>query len=86
MRDTCRQAMARAIGRDPTAKELDDIENRLRKHLRGIAARDPVRNSSLTARQRLDEAAQSAAAEIAGEAVKKQQRTTIDCAILADLA
>lgn len=86
MRDTCRQAMARAIGRDPTAKELDDIENRLRKHLRGIAARDPVRNSSLTARQRLDEAAQSAAAEIAGEAVKKQQRTALNIIARARLA
>lgn len=73
-RAQCIAAMKRAIGRDPTAKELRDIEDRLRANMRELAVRDPVRASSMTARQRLDAAAQLASRQLVAEAAKARQR------------
>lgn len=76
-RAQCIAAMKRAIGRDPTAKELRDIEDRLRANMRELAVRDPVRASSMSARQRLDAAAKLAAQQLVAEAAKDKQRVAL---------
>ena len=73
----CLAAIKRAIGRDPTAKELKDIEDRLRDNMRALARTDPVRASSMSARQRLDAAAQLAAQQLVAEAAKAKQRVAL---------
>ena len=76
-RAQCIAAMKRAIGRDPTAKELRDIEDRLRANMRDLAVRDPVRAQGMSARQRLDAAAQLAARQLVAEAAKEKQRVAL---------
>lgn len=76
-RQECVQAMTAAMGRQPTQKELQDIEGRIRANLRALAVKDPVSAMGRTPAQRLEAAAKMAATQLQAEAVKAQQRVAL---------
>lgn len=81
MRQECIQAVSRALGRNATAQETRDIENRLRLSMRKVASDDPMAWSKLSPDERLQAAAKDASQGLEQEAAKRKQRTAL--AILA---
>lgn len=77
MRSECIQAVTQAIGRSLNQSELKDIENRLRRSMRAIAAEDPQAFRGLSVQERLQQGAARAAQELVHEAEKKKARTAL---------
>lgn len=77
MRANCIQAVEAVLGRKLKAPETQDIENRITRNLRSLAAEDPAAFRSLTPAQQLQEAAARASVEIGAEHAKKQQRIAL---------
>jgi hypothetical protein len=77
MRQECIQAVSRALGRNATGKETNDIENRIRQSRRRLAAEDPQGWDALSAEEQLNRAGQDAAAAIEHEAAKARHRTAM---------
>lgn len=77
MRAECLAAVTRAIGRQLTQVETREIEQRMARAMRTLAAKDPAAWRQLSKDDRLAAAAQSAASEIVGEAHLKQQRQAL---------
>lgn len=80
MRAQCIAAVVKAIGRQITSAEAADIEQRILKTMRQMAAKDPAW-ASYSKAGRLTLAAQEAAKQVVAEAQLKQQRQAL--AILA---
>lgn len=76
-RPACVSAMTRALGRQPTAAELKNIEERIRRNLRTLARQHPQQMGQMTTRQRLDAAAHQAARDLVIEAAKEKQRVAL---------
>lgn len=74
MREKCRVAVSKAVGRDVTAAEAAGLEKRLTSAMRDLARRDPQGWAGKSQAQRFSEAADAAAAQLAGEARAKQVR------------
>lgn len=77
MRTECIEAVGLAIGRSLNAAEAKGIEDRLARHMRQNAAKDPTAALGMTPEQRLGEAAKAAAEELVAEAAKKKQRVAL---------
>jgi len=73
MKQECIQAVQQAIGRALNQSEIKDIESRISRNMRQLAQTDPAWQS-LTAGDRLTQAASSAARELRAEAAKNKQR------------
>lgn len=74
MRAKCAEAVVKALGRALTKVELDGIEARITRAMRNVARQDPAAWQAKSQVDRLQEAAQHAAAELVGEQVLKQKR------------
>lgn len=74
MRPECITAVTKAIGRALNAAEIKGIEDRISRHMRQNAIKDPNGALSMSPEQRLNDAATSAAKELVYEAQKKKQR------------
>lgn len=74
MRANCIQAVEQAIGRPITQAESVEIERRILRNMRSLAAADPQGWRSKGSAQRLSEAAAQAATQLLGEAQAKQIR------------
>ena len=68
MRDRCVAAVQKAAGREMSQKELQSIEDRISKHMRLLARRDPAAWQKLSESARMNQAAQAAVAELTREA------------------
>lgn len=77
MKPACAQAIAKAVGRELTDKELAGIEDRIVKHMRLNAAKDPRAMLGLTAEERLTLAAKAASEDFLAEQAKKAQRMAL---------
>ena len=77
MKKECINAVQAAIGRSLTQPEIKDIEARISRNMRQGAQADPATWQTLTAADRLTQAAQNAAREIQAEAAKSKQRTAL---------
>jgi hypothetical protein len=77
MKKQCVTAVQAAIGRVLTQPEIKDIEARIARNMRQGAQANPSAWQSLTAADRLTQAAQSAAREIQAEAAKNKQRVAL---------
>lgn len=77
MNPKCIQAVIQAVGRQLTKAEIDGIEQRLVRHMRGLAKADPVAWTGKSNADRLQEAAEGAAQELIGEAQVKQKRLAL---------
>ncbi|RQO38611.1 hypothetical protein DBR37_01570 [Herminiimonas sp. KBW02] len=74
MRDKCKLAVSKAIGRDITRAEAQGIEDRIRDNMRNLARTDPDW-ASKSLNDRLRAAAEAAGKQVIGEAALKVQRT-----------
>lgn len=74
MRDKCKAAVSKAIGRDITQAEAKGIEDRIRDNMRNLARTDP-NWTSYSANDRLRAAAKASGQQIIGDAALKVQRT-----------
>ena len=77
MKKECITAVQTAIGRSLTQPEIKDIESRIARNMRQGAQADPAAWQTLTAADRLTQAAQSAARELQAEAAKNKQRVAL---------
>lgn len=77
MKPECIDAVKQAVGRDLNDAELKGVEERISRHLRQNAARDPQGTLAMTAEQRFTEAAKTAAEEFRIEQAKKAQRVSL---------
>ncbi|MBH1564726.1 hypothetical protein I5U69_17515 [Stenotrophomonas maltophilia] len=77
MRSECIDAVSLAIGRRLNAAEVKGIEDRISRHMRQAAVRDPQAALARSPEQRLTEAARTAAQELVHEAAKKKQRVAL---------
>ena len=77
MKKECINAVQTAIGRSLTQPEIKDIEARIARNMRQGAQANPAAWQSLTAADRLTQAAQNAARELQAEAAKNKQRTAL---------
>lgn len=77
MKPQCIDAVNQAVGRTMTDAEIKGIEERIVRHMRQNAARDPQAALAMTAEQRFTEAAKSAAEEFQIEQAKKAQRVAL---------
>ncbi|MHC2115195.1 hypothetical protein ACYPJF_06795 [Stenotrophomonas geniculata] len=77
MRSECIDAVSLAIGRRLNAAEVKGIEDRISRHMRQAAVRDPQAALARSPEQRLTEAARTAAQELVHEAAKKKQRIAL---------
>ena len=77
MKPQCIDAVNQAVGRELNEAELKGIEERIVRHLRQNAARDPQGTLAMTAEQRFVEAAKTAADEFRAEQAKKAQRLSL---------
>lgn len=73
MRDRCKLAVSKAIGRDITQAEAQGIEDRIRSNMRTLARTDP-NWTSMSANDRLRAAADTAGKQIISDAALKVQR------------
>jgi hypothetical protein len=74
MRTQCIQAVARALGRSPTAVEVKRIEDRIRENRQQLWKDDRQRMLGLTEAEQIAEAGKLAATQIKHEAALKQKR------------
>lgn len=77
MKPQCITAVNEAVGRELTGAELKGIEERISRHLRQNAAKDPQGTLAMSAEQRFSEAAASARDEFIAEQAKKAQRVAL---------
>lgn len=77
MKKECITAVQAAIGRSLTQPEIKDIEARIARNMRQGAQANPAAWQSLTAADRLTQAAQNAARELQAEAAKSKQRVAL---------
>lgn len=77
MKKECITAVQTAIGRSLTQPEIKDIESRIARNMRQGAQADPATWQTLTAADRLTQAAQNAARELQAEAAKNKQRVAL---------
>lgn len=77
MRSECIDAVSLAIGRRLNVAEIKGIEDRISRHMRQAAVRDPQAALARSPEQRMTEAARTAAQELVHEAAKKKQRVAL---------
>ena len=77
MKPQCIEAIVKAVGRELNEKELAGIEERITKHMRLNAAKDPQGTLARTAEERLAEAARTASEDFLAEQAKKAQRVAL---------
>lgn len=77
MKPQCIDAVNQAVGREMNEAELNGVEERIVRHMRQNAARDPQAMLAMTAEQRFVEAAKTAAEEFQIEQAKKAQRLAL---------
>lgn len=77
MKPQCIDAVNQAVGREMNEAELKGVEERIVRHMRQNAARDPQAMLAMTAEQRFVEAAKTAAEEFQIEQAKKAQRLAL---------
>lgn len=77
MRAQCIQAVTQAIGRTLNQAEIAGIEQRMRQAMKQSARADLAAWQGKSQPQRLQEAAQMAAQDLAAEAAKKKQRVAL---------
>ncbi len=77
MNPKCIQSVVQAIGRDLTKVEIDGIESRIAKHMRGLAKEDAKAWGQMTQAERLQNAAERSATELVGEAQLKEKRAAL---------
>lgn len=85
MRDQCIRAVAAALGRDPSAAEVRNIEQKFHEAFYREARRDPAKWRSLPPDQRWLEAAKSVVRQMVADAEKKAQRVDLQTAVHARL-
>lgn len=77
MRAECIEAVSRALGRNLTAAEAQNIENRIMQAMRQEAARDLPAWRTLTAAERMEAGAARAAQDVAADAALKRRRVAL---------
>lgn len=77
MRSECIDAVIKAAGRALTANELKDIEDRVARNQRQLAAQDRQAYLAMTPDMRLRAAAKMSADEFVADAVKKRERVML---------
>jgi hypothetical protein len=77
MKPQCIDAVNSAVGRELNEAELKGVEERITRHLRQNAARDPQATLAMTPEQRFVEAAKTASEEFQAEQAKKAQRVAL---------
>lgn len=77
MKQECIDAVNQAVGRQHTPDELKSIEDRINRHLRQNAAKDPKAALAMSREERYHEAARTAREEFIAERAKKAQRSAL---------
>lgn len=77
MRADCIQAVSQALGRQVSATEMKNIEDRITRAMKRASMREPEAFLRLTREQRYAEAARLAAEELTHEAGKRKERATL---------
>lgn len=77
VRPECRRAVAQALGREPTAVEVRDMEAMMLANLRRFARDNRQQAAQMPPAQRMAEAARLTAAELVQAAQKRQQRIAL---------
>lgn len=77
MRAECIDAVSRALGRQLTAAEAQNIENRVIQAMKTVAQRDMAAWRALSTADRLAEAAKQAAQDVAADAALKRRRVAL---------
>jgi hypothetical protein len=77
MKDRCIKAVSQTIGRPITAEEARNIEQRILRNMRSVAAQDPAAFQKMTPAMRLQEAAKLSAEQIVQEAELKKRRVEL---------
>lgn len=85
MKPQCIEAIAKAVGRELSDKELTGIEERISRHLKQNAARDPEGTLGRSAEERLVAAAKGASEEFLADQAKKAQRVALQVLATAKL-
>ena len=80
MRARCIQAVQQAAGRTMTQAEIKGIEDRISRHMRQLARKDPAAWSQMSQAQQMDAAAKEAVTELTFEA--QQQKFRLERTIL----
>ncbi|WP_447558954.1 hypothetical protein, partial [Staphylococcus aureus] len=80
MRQECIQAVQQAAQRTLTAREIQNIEDRIYRNMRSIARDDPMSWRQLTDAERLRRAGQLAAEDLQREAALKKRRVSLTIA------
>ncbi|EBZ4897334.1 hypothetical protein EUR06_20105, partial [Salmonella enterica subsp. enterica serovar Heidelberg] len=80
MRQECIQAVQQAAQRTLTAREIQNIEDRIYRNMRAIARDDPMSWRQLTDAERLRRAGQLAAEDLQREAALKKRRVSLTIA------
>ncbi|HBR5275324.1 hypothetical protein AAHU54_06660 [Klebsiella pneumoniae] len=80
MRQECIQAVQQAAQRTLTAREIQNIEDRIYRNMRSLARDDPASWRQLTDAERLRRAGQLAADELQQEAALKKRRVALTIA------
>lgn len=77
MRADCLQAIATALGRELTAAEAKNVEDRIAKSMRSLAREDPQKWMATPLDDRLRQGGERAAADLVSEAKLKQYRQAL---------
>ena len=77
MRADCLQAVVQALGRDVTAAEAKNIEDRISKSMRSLARENPEEWMALSSTDRLQRGGERAAQDLIGDAKLKQFRQSL---------
>lgn len=77
MKPQCIDAVNEAVGRQLKPDELKGIEERISRHMRQNAAKDPQAALAMPSEERFQEAARSASDEFIAEQAKKAQRVAL---------
>lgn len=77
MKPQCIDAVNQAVGRPLKPDELKGIEERISRHLRQNAAKDPQAALAMPSEERFQEAARTASEEFIAEQAKKAQRVAL---------
>lgn len=82
MKERCIRAVSQALGRQITAQEAQNIEQRILANMRRAAQADPAGFQAMTPAERLQKAAENAAQEIIGEKALKKRRVALQAAAM----
>ena len=77
MRQECIQAVQQAAQRTLSAREIQNIEDRIYRNMRSLARNDPASWRMLSEAERLRRAGQLAADELKQEAALKKRRVAL---------